>query len=45
MMFGEEFKDTFDYDCLIKDQNHHLKNFLVFTIIRKVFRDFVKTVL
>lgn len=43
MMFGEEFKTKFDYDCLIKDQNHDLKNFLVF-IIRKVFRDFVKNV-
>lgn len=35
MMFGEEFKDKFDYDL----------NFVDFTIIRKVFRDFVKTVL
>lgn len=43
MMFGEELKTKFDYGCLIKDQNYHLKNFLVF-IIRKVFRDFVKTV-
>lgn len=43
MMFGEEFKTKFDYNGFIKDRLHHLKNFLVF-IIRKEFRDFVKTV-